>query len=66
MKAIIESTYYVRDKPISTYISFPVYSDKIEEKLSSHLEFLHKYGSKFTLNLRITNEHSGTSEATKQ
>jgi hypothetical protein len=57
MKAIIESTYYVREKPVSTYTSFPVYSYRIEESLTRHLDFLHKHGGKYTLNFRITNDH---------
>ena len=58
MKAIIESRYYVREKPVSNYTSFPVYSDDIEKTLMSHLDFLNRHGSDFTLTLKIVKNSS--------
>lgn len=58
MKAVIESTFYVRDRPVSSYTSFPVYSDEIEKTLNRQLEFLQRHGSDFTLNLKIVKNSS--------
>ena len=58
MKAIVESTYLLRGTHISTYASFPVYSDHIEETMFRHLGFLQKQGSDFTLTLKIVKNSS--------
>lgn len=58
MKAIIESTFYVRDKPVSSYTSFPVYSDEIEKTMNRQLEFLQKQDSDFSLSLKIVKNSS--------
>lgn len=52
MKVIIESKFPVRGQNITSYKSFPVYSDKIEETLCKELEFLKQYDS-FTLEMKI-------------
>jgi hypothetical protein len=53
MKAVIESEFKVRGEPISSYYSFPVYSDEIERTLVRELEFLSKQPSEFSLSLRL-------------
>jgi hypothetical protein len=53
MKATIESTFYVRGKPISSYFSYPVYSDEIENTMVRQLEFLQRHGSAFNLTLKV-------------
>jgi len=53
MKAVIESSFPVRGKDITSYHSFPVYSDKIEETMSRQLDFLKQY-DKFSLTLKIS------------
>lgn len=54
MKAIIETTFYVRDKPVTSYYSFPTYSDEIEKTMTRGLEFLQRLGgSEYSLNLTI-------------
>jgi hypothetical protein len=58
MKAIIESTFYVRDKPVSSYSSFPIYSDEIEKTMTRQLEFLQRHGSDFSLTLKIIKNSS--------
>lgn len=58
MKAIIESTFYIRGMPVSSYSSFPVYSDEIEKSLIRQLEFLRRHGSDFSLELKILKNSS--------
>jgi hypothetical protein len=53
MKVIIESSYPLRDQTITSYHSFPAYSDEIEETMSRLLEFLKQYDT-FSLSMRIT------------
>ena len=53
MKAIIETTFYVRDVPQSSYYSFPTYSDEIEKTMIRELEFLQRHGSEYSLKLTI-------------
>lgn len=53
MKAIIQSTYYVRGNPISSYFSYPVYSNEIENTMIRQLEFLQRHGSQFNLTLKV-------------
>jgi hypothetical protein len=53
MKAIIESEFFVRNTPYTSYYSFPEYSDQIEEILVRELVFLRKHGSDFKLSLTI-------------
>lgn len=56
MKAIIESKYKVRDRDVSSYYSFPVYSKSIEETLIRELEFHKRCKHPFSLELRIVQE----------
>jgi hypothetical protein len=53
MKAVIETTFKVRDNNHSTYYSFPVFSEKIEETLCSQLQFLERLGGPYTLALNL-------------
>ena len=53
MKAIVQTTFYVRDIPYSGYYSFPVYSDEIEKTMIRELEFLQRHGSEYSLTLTI-------------
>jgi hypothetical protein len=53
MKVIIESSFLLRGEKISSYYSFPVYSDEIEETLSRELKFLNQY-DQFSLDMKIT------------
>ena len=55
MKVTIESLFYVRGKPVSSYYSFPVYSDEIEATMTRQLEFLQRHGSEFKLTLTVGN-----------
>lgn len=57
MKAIVESKYYIRERPITSYWSFPVYSDNIERTLCSRLDFLNQYDN-FELSLTIIKNKS--------
>ncbi len=52
MKVIIESSYPIRDETITSYHSFPVYSDEIEKTMSRLLEFLKQY-DRFSLQMKI-------------
>jgi hypothetical protein len=52
MKAVIESSFPVRGENVTSYYSFPVYSDKIEETMIRQLEFLKQYDT-FSLTLNI-------------
>lgn len=57
MKAIINAEYTLRGQKITSYYSFPVYSDKIEETLIRELEFLRRMDSKpYSLELKILEE----------
>ena len=57
MKVVIESLFYVRGNPITSYHSFPQYTDKIEQTMSSQLDFLNQY-DKFSLTMKVSkNEH---------
>ena len=57
MKAIIESSYTLRNQKVGTYYSFPVYSDKIEETLIRELEFLKRLDAKpFSLEFKLVEE----------
>lgn len=42
MKVVIETSFPVRDQNITSYHSFPVYSDEIEKTLINQLEFLNR------------------------
>ena len=53
MKAIVETQFYVRDVPHSSYYSFPTYSDEIEKTLIRELEFLQRHGSEYSISLTI-------------
>ena len=53
MKAIIESKFFVRDKPYTSYYSFPIYSDEIEKTLVRSLDFLERHGTEYSLSLTI-------------
>ena len=53
MKAIITTKFYVRDRPVSSYYSFPTYSDEIEKTMTRQLEFLLRNGTNYELNLKI-------------
>ena len=53
MKAIIETKFYVRDRPHSGYYSFPTYSDEIEKTLIRNLDFLERHGTEYSLSLTI-------------
>ena len=53
MKVIVESLFYVRGKPISSYSSFPVYTDEIEAYMVRQLEFLRRHGSPFKLEMKV-------------
>jgi hypothetical protein len=55
MKATIESSFPVRGENVTSYYSFPVYSDKIEETMIRQLEFLKQY-DKFLLVLKISKD----------
>jgi len=57
MKVTIESSFPVRDKTITSYWSFPVYSDKIEETMDRSLNFLKQY-DKFSLVMSISHDKS--------
>jgi hypothetical protein len=52
MKVVIQSTFHLRGKPISSYYSFPVYSDEIEKNLSRQLKFLSQYDD-FSLSMEV-------------
>jgi hypothetical protein len=52
MKVIIETEYPIRDSKISTYHSFPVFSDDIEKTLVRQLDFLKNY-EEFSLSFRV-------------
>lgn len=57
MKAVINVEYYVRDQKLSSYYSYPVYSDEIEKTMIRELEFLQRLGTKpFSLELKILEE----------
>ena len=57
MKAIIESSYTLRNQKVGAYYSFPVYSDKIEETLIRELEFLKRLDAKpFSLEFNLIEE----------
>ena len=56
MKAIVQSTYFIREKPVHSYHSFPQFSPDIESTMCRLLEFLKKQDSSFNLELRI--EHA--------
>lgn len=53
MKVVIESSFPLRGQNITSYYSFPVYSDEIEKTMSRELEFLNQYDS-FSLEMKIT------------
>ena len=53
MKVIIESSFPLRDQNITSYYSFPVYSDEIEKTMSRLLEFLRQY-DRFSLSMMVT------------
>lgn len=53
MKVTIESLFYVRGNPITSYHSFPQYTDKIEQTMNSQLDFLNQY-DKFSLTMKVT------------
>lgn len=53
MKAVINTTFYVRDVPHSGYYSFPTYSDEIEKTMIRELEFLQRNGTEYSLTLTI-------------
>ena len=58
MKAVVETKFYVRGVPRTTYYSFPVYSNEIEATMIRELEFLQRHGSDFSLDLRIIKNSS--------
>lgn len=58
MKAVINTLFYVRDRPVTAYYSYPVYSDEIEKTMCRELEFLQRHGSDFSLELKITKNSS--------
>jgi hypothetical protein len=53
MKAVIETKFYVRDRSVTSYYSFPIYSDEIEKTMIRELEFLQRHGSEYNLSLTI-------------
>jgi hypothetical protein len=53
MKVVIESSFLLRGENITSYYSFPVYSDEIEKTMSRQLEFLKQYDD-FSLSMKIT------------
>jgi len=58
VKAIVETKFYVRGAPRTTYHSFPVYSKEIEATMIRQLEFLQRHGSDFSLELKIVKNSS--------
>lgn len=52
MKVVIESSYLLRDRTITSSHSFPVFSTRIEETLSRQLDFLRQYET-FTLEMKV-------------
>lgn len=55
MKAVIESSYPLRDGNITSYHSFPKFSKEIEETLVRQLKFLEK-NDKRPYKLKLTIE----------
>lgn len=53
MKVIIESSFPLRGAKVSSYSSFPAFSDEIQKTMSRQLEFLKQY-DEFSLEMRIT------------
>jgi len=53
MQVIIQSVYRLRDKLITSYISYPQFSLEIEDKLSRELESLSKRNEPFTLEFKV-------------
>jgi hypothetical protein len=58
LKAIINTTFYVRGNPRTSYHSFPVYSEEIEKTLIRQLEFLQRHGSEYSLEFKIVKNNS--------
>ena len=52
MKATITSTYHLRDKAITSFYHYPVFSKHIEDRMSKQLKFLTQYDS-YSLELKI-------------
>lgn len=55
MKVVIESSYLLRDRTITSSYSFPQFSPRIEETLSRQLAFLRQYET-FTLEMKVIQE----------
>lgn len=55
MKVVIETSFPVRDRIISRYYSYPVYTPRIEETMIRELEFLKQYKT-FTLTMTVKRE----------
>jgi hypothetical protein len=53
MKVVITSSFPVRGEMVTSYYSYPVYSDEIEETMSRELKFLKQF-KKFSLEMKIT------------
>lgn len=58
MKAIITSTFHVRDNPVSSYYSFPVFSEEIEKTMIRQLDFLERTKVNYSLDLKIVKNNS--------
>lgn len=57
MHVTITSTFPVRDKSITTYSSFPVYSPEIEKTMVRSIDFLSKFDS-YSLEMKIIKKSS--------
>lgn len=53
MKVTITSSFPLRGEMITSYYSYPVYSDEIEKTMARELKFLKQY-DRFVLEMRIT------------
>jgi hypothetical protein len=58
MKVTITTTYPLRDKNITRCISFPQFSEEIQETMISQLEYLNKNHTSFSLEMKVTKNSS--------
>ncbi len=58
MNVTITTSYPLRDKNITRYISFPEFSEEIQETMISQLEYLNKNHTSFSLEMKVTKNSS--------
>lgn len=52
MKVTIISSFPLRNESITSYYSYPVYSDEIEKTMARQIKFLSQY-DKFSLEMKV-------------